>query len=536
MASQRRRTIGVVIFLAWAGIMAMLFRRELGGERWQPETLSTSPSASSTWLGLYLAAGAMEDGAALDASRAVGQRIGHIHLRRQPETREQRDGLRFAMTAEMATELMGRPTDLSLEADLWRPTDGRGLELRVVVDSMDQTLVLDGELVSGEKGSELVATVESAGESLPLRFPVEDELLLQSGFGTATRFPTMEVGDDYRMASFDPLTLSRGEARIRCVAEARLRLGTGPGTELFDTKVLEVEAGGFESKVWVDAEGEVVRAETPFGMILQRLASGEAHRLLAEGSSGGTLAAGSTLADGSGAEDLLSLSAIRPAGTRPMRGARALEIEVTLPEGLELPESHLQRRLAEGRYRLEQPAEPADTQSASSGLADLPSDDPLLAADAFVQSDHPSIVEQARAIVGEESDPWRRAVAIHDWVFVRLDKVPVMSIPSALEVLADRRGDCNEHTVLFTALARAVDLPTRIAIGLVWSDTLDGFYYHAWPEVRIGDTFVRMDPTLGQPLADATHLGLLEGGIESWPRLLPFLGKLEITVVGMEGP
>ena len=40
-----------------------------------------------------------------------------------------------------------------------------------------------------------------------------------------------------------------------------------------------------------------------------------------------------------------------------------------------------------------------------------------------------------------------------------------------------------------------------------------------------------MDPTLGQPLADATHIKLLNGGIESWPRLLPYLGKLEIEVL-----
>jgi len=156
-----------------------------------------------------------------------------------------------------------------------------------------------------------------------------------------------------------------------------------------------------------------------------------------------------------------------------------------------------------------------------------------LRADAFVQSDHPAIRRQADAIVGAESDPWLRALALHDWVFEHVEKEPVVRIPSALEVLERRRGDCNEHTVLYAALARAAGLPTRIAIGLVWSDAYDGFYYHAWPEVRIGD-WVRIDPTLGQPLADATHLKLLTGGIESWPQLLPYLGRLEIEVVDVE--
>ena len=54
-------------------------------------------------------------------------------------------------------------------------------------------------------------------------------------------------------------------------------------------------------------------------------------------------------------------------------------------------------------------------------------------------------------------------------------------------------GDCNEHTVLFVALARALGLPARTAVGLVY---LDGsFYYHAWPEVWLGE-WVAVDPDL----------------------------------------
>ena len=161
----------------------------------------------------------------------------------------------------------------------------------------------------------------------------------------------------------------------------------------------------------------------------------------------------------------------------------------------------------------------------------------LLAAGPFLQSGHPRIVDAARSILADAGDPespWERARAIYEWVYTRLDKVPVVGLPSALEVLAARRGDCNEHTVLYTALARAAGLPTRIAIGVVWSDELDGFYYHAWPEPWIDGRFVAMDPTLGQPLADATHLALLYGGIERWPRLLPFLGRLEIETLEIE--
>ena len=108
-----------------------------------------------------------------------------------------------------------------------------------------------------------------------------------------------------------------------------------------------------------------------------------------------------------------------------------------------------------------------------------------------------------------------------------------MSVPSALDVLDSREGDCNEHTVFFTALARAANIPTRIAIGLVWSDDSEAFCYHAWPEVYIG-RWIGMDPTLGQVCADATHIRLLTGGIEKWPQLVAYIGRLSIHVLDVE--
>lgn len=46
--------------------------------------------------------------------------------------------------------------------------------------------------------------------------------------------------------------------------------------------------------------------------------------------------------------------------------------------------------------------------------------------------------------------------------------------------------------------------------------------------------WVWMDPTLDQPLADATHLKLLNGGIESWPRLVPYLGKVQVEALEVQ--
>ena len=103
-------------------------------------------------------------------------------------------------------------------------------------------------------------------------------------------------------------------------------------------------------------------------------------------------------------------------------------------------------------------------------------------------------------------------------------------------MLARREGDCNEHTYLFVALARAAGLPARIHVGLVYSE-MDGapgaFYYHAWPSVYVGE-WVELDPTLGQKTVDATHISVAQGEIADQLKLLGLLGQVSVEIVEEE--
>ena len=84
-------------------------------------------------------------------------------------------------------------------------------------------------------------------------------------------------------------------------------------------------------------------------------------------------------------------------------------------------------------------------------------------------------------------------------------------------MLRTKVGDCNEHTVLYVAMARALGLPARIAVGLVY--LRGAFYYHAWPEVYVAEPdgrglWLPVDPTLNQFPADPTHVRLARGGLD----------------------
>ena len=144
------------------------------------------------------------------------------------------------------------------------------------------------------------------------------------------------------------------------------------------------------------------------------------------------------------------------------------------------------------------------------------------------------VQKAAHEIVGQESDLWKRALKIHHFVYQNLEKVPTVSVPNALEVLTSKRGDCNEHSVLFTALARAAGIPTRSVAGLVYSDGFygaPGFYYHAWVEIFTGKQWVALDPTWNQIPADATHLAFVEGGLDQQVQIIALMGKIKLQPV-----
>ena len=73
-------------------------------------------------------------------------------------------------------------------------------------------------------------------------------------------------------------------------------------------------------------------------------------------------------------------------------------------------------------------------------------------------------------------------------------------------------------------MARALGLPARIAVGLVY--LRGAFYYHAWPEVFVDGgraaaaCWLPVDPTLNQFPADATHVRLARGGLDRQAAIL----------------
>ncbi len=144
-----------------------------------------------------------------------------------------------------------------------------------------------------------------------------------------------------------------------------------------------------------------------------------------------------------------------------------------------------------------------------------------------IQCDAPEVKAKLNEAIGAEKDGVAATRKLVSWVFTVVEKQPTASFPNALDVLKTMKGDCNEHAVLFAALARAAGIPTRIAVGLLYMNR--AFYYHAWNEVYLGK-WIPVDATFGEFPASALHVRLAQGELIQQAEILGLVGVIGIKV------
>jgi transglutaminase-like putative cysteine protease len=261
----------------------------------------------------------------------------------------------------------------------------------------------------------------------------------------------------------------------------------------------------------VDGQGRTLKEESPAGLSLVRQSKDEA-----KGRSPRSVPL-----------DIIVQTAIAVA--KPISDSQSrsvLELKLTGINLANFPLNGGRQRLSEDRLEIRR-EDPTQLN-----LKTVPIKDPRLTSylqpTPFLQSDHPSIRALTAKILDGEANSYRAAVKIKDWVFKEIAKQPTVSIPNALEVLQTKKGDCNEHTVLFNALARAAGIPAKTVVGIVYLRS--AFYYHAWSEVWLGE-WISIDSVLNQFPADVTHVKFLEGEIDRQLDILQLIGNLKIEVL-----
>lgn len=161
----------------------------------------------------------------------------------------------------------------------------------------------------------------------------------------------------------------------------------------------------------------------------------------------------------------------------------------------------------------------------------------------FITSDDSVVQEHARRAVGREMDPWRKALRIEQWVHTNMQTTNTEAFATASHVARHLQGDCTEYAVLTAAMCRAVGVPSRTAVGLLYIDGARGpaMGFHMWTEVWVRGQWMPIDATLGRGYVGATHLKITDHSWYDTKLLTPLfpvfrvLGKISIEILGADG-
>jgi transglutaminase-like putative cysteine protease len=485
------RLVSILVLVAWALVMGALVRRAASPSSVTLAADLAHYGSSAQWRGIYYR----------------GDKIGFSVGQTTPTD----SGYEIREDGRMLLILLGSDIPVRLTS-------------RAVVDRAFALQRFSFSLDPGTGPTEVEGVLDGRRLDLTIRTPsgvrretreLAEPPALSLNLARALAARGLESGKTLQVSLFDPATLRNAPMTLEIQAREVVRAAGRP------VPAFRVEGrfAGITTHTWITDVGEVVREESPTGLIVVRETREQAQALAVPGAV---------------RSDLLEAAAIVPRTPRriddPTTVAR-LRLRIDGLSGLD--PADLQ---GAGQTEASGTVEVVDPRDLLPGPA--PADlDRYLRPETLLESDAPEIRAEAERGAGDAATPRLRAERLVRHVNAILEKKPTVSLPSALEVLKTRIGDCNEHTALYVAMARSIGLPARVAVGLVY--LRGAFYYHAWPEVWIDagrgiGLWLPVDPTLNQVPADATHVRLARGGLDRQASILGLVGRASIEILDVE--
>ena len=435
-----------------------------------------------------------------------GERIGWGH---QSEERIQRDGTPLVVTRQQVQMAIRRGEDITrqqLQLETTTTVSGELRDFSQTETSGPSTTTTTGSLVPGGLSIERGTTTTT--------IPWNPE---QGGFFSVTRSllqSPLHAGETRTVTELTPQVLQASNVVLTALKEESIVTPGGIKQLLKVRRTDPLPTGELVSWMWIDSQGTVHAVRIEGIELWQFLATRE----LAE----------QPLEDPSG--DLLGALMVpvnqpleNPRQARQVRYQLHLERPVT--PALSNASFQTVTRLDRQTYQIDvHPPGPASVLEQQP----LEPDDGHLASSAMIQSGDPAISRQAARILPETEDRWQLALALEKHVHMLIDRKDYsQAFASALDVLESRQGDCTEHAVLLAARCRAREIPTRIAVGLVYvPGNSPGYGYHMWNEVWIGDRWIGLDATAAGGRTGADRIKILDTRLGDAEAHLPLASLL----------
>ncbi len=430
------------------------------------------------------------------------QKIGFSH---SSYTRTEA-GFRFNETVFMRINTMGMIQDISLKSNGLLNADFSLASFSFEVSSGRFDFIAKGSV----SDTELSLETGTPGSMQSTSMPLQEKIYFTSGIIQAASAGNLNPGDRLTLRVFDPVALGQDSILLSVLGDEEIQVMDRSVTATKISLKLKVST----QLAWIDTNGDILKETGMLGISLEKTTREKAMYGLPIQPS----------------QDLTDMASI-PANL-DIHNPEALSVLKARITGITDEDIDLHGRrqtYVDGILTVRRES-----------MKKLPahinwkvrrwSKNPFLEASPFIQSNHPAIIKLVTDITSENDSPLEKARKIMAWIEKNIKKRPVLSLPDALSTLENRIGDCNEHAVLFAAMARAAYLPTKVEAGVVY---LNGrFFYHAWNLVDLGRSdWITADALFNQIPADVTHIRLTSGAQEDQLNILGLIGKLGITLL-----
>jgi hypothetical protein len=476
--------IFVIAVIAITIFLILQIKRPTGQDTTAPE-ISSTQDGYEEWAGIFI----------------HGERIGHSFTKiLRSDTGLTVENL-TRMTLIMMNQTRTLTTHMFAHTDKDYTLKDYSLELRNGIQQR-----VEGRIT----GKRLQLTSYTQGQPYTQTIDLVEKPYFPDAIEQVIRAKNLKPGNEISIPYFDPTTQSSATASVSMH-------GTEQVDVLGETKTgtrVELSFMGISSVLWLDEDYKLIKEYSPaMGLEIIPLSKAQA---LAE-------------ITPDKAFDLITFFSVKL--DQPTPDPRTLSYLKVEMQDISIEDLDL-----DDNYQKLVSTQPIIIESTLPKLSNLPeltvpigAQAKFLEPSAYIQCTDQRIIDKTREMIGDEKNAIDAVEKLVNGVYNFLEKNPTASLPSALDVLKMKKGDCNEHSILFTALARAAGIPTKIYVGLV---NLNGYayYYHAWCAVWLG-TWVPVDPTFNQFPADVGHLKLKEGEIAEQAVVLKVVGKLKINVL-----
>jgi hypothetical protein len=376
-------------------------------------------------------------------------------------------------------------------------SEGNMLSFKVAIDNPPTSKIESEGRIDKDK---LTITTTSAGRSTSETKNWDPTVKSPAWIDRALQLEPLEKGQSRQFRMYDPQFSKVVTVTLKHAGREKTKLLDGTEVECDKVLTTHSELGPVTITSYVDDSGETIKTITPLISVMTITTYSVAKEEALKELTGGSLDVGM--------DTVIKTGLIKGA-----HDAKKVVYKVTI-------EGKAADAIPAGPTQLIKPLSDTEIELTVKSIkpgekGDQPKPGPeYLASTRFLDLEDPNVRKLAEEGAAGKSDPVEVAVALEKFVSKRLtDKNFSTALATASEVARDLAGDCTEHAVLLAALLRANKIPSRVVIGFVYADSLQGLGGHMWTEAFLNGQWVPLDATLGRGGIGGGHIKVADADL-----------------------